>query len=165
MLVLGACSPRGENKPEAAAAPTATAASSPAVVTVNGKVITQADIDKVIEQRAKGQALPPEARKALIDSMVLQMLVAQEAAKQGLDKTPAVQEQMEANCPGTVTCSRCGNTAGQSDSSSCFQSSMPSRCHCSKRFAGRLQKKLSCGSLLSGRMPTGNMPTIFLAAT
>ncbi|MBX3622226.1 MAG: peptidylprolyl isomerase [Rhizobacter sp.] len=90
LLALGACNAAKEDKPAAAAA-----ASGPAEATVNGQPISKAAVDMVIEQRAKGQPVPPEARKALVDSLVLQAVVAQEAVKQGLDKSPEFLAQME----------------------------------------------------------------------
>ncbi|HET7795413.1 MAG TPA: peptidylprolyl isomerase [Rhizobacter sp.] len=88
-LALSACNSNKEDKPAAAA--------GPAEVTVNGTAIAQATVDRVVQQRAggSGQPVPPEARKAIVDSLVLQTVVAQEAVKQGLDKTPEFQAQME----------------------------------------------------------------------
>ncbi len=88
LLALSACNGGKEDKPAAAGA------STPAEATVNGTVISQGAVDMVIKQRSGGQPVSPEARKALVDSLVLQTVVAQEAAKQGLDKSPEFVEQM-----------------------------------------------------------------------
>ena len=72
-------------------------AKSPTVATVNGKAITQRTIDMIAAQGAgSGRPDTPESRKAMIDQMALQMVVAEEAVKKGLDKTPEVAEQLEA---------------------------------------------------------------------
>jgi peptidyl-prolyl cis-trans isomerase C len=89
LLALGACNAKKDDKPAA------TAAATPAEATVNGVAISKGQVDQVIAQRSNGQPVPPEARKALIDSLVLQAVVAQEAVKQGLDKSPAYVDQME----------------------------------------------------------------------
>ncbi|HEY0821173.1 MAG TPA: peptidylprolyl isomerase [Rhizobacter sp.] len=88
LLALGACNAGKDDK-------AATAPAGPAEATVNGVAISQAQVDQVIAQRSGGQPVPPEARKALVDSLVLQAVVAQEAAKQGLDKSPEFLNQME----------------------------------------------------------------------
>jgi len=89
LLALGACNARKDDKP-------APGSSGPAEVTVNGTAISQATVDMVAKQRdSSGRPATPESRKAIVDSLVLQMVVAQEAAKQGLDKTPAFVDQME----------------------------------------------------------------------
>jgi len=89
LLVLGAC---GGGKDKAASGPT-----GKTEVTVNGAAITQGTIDLVAKQRdASGRPASPESRQAIVDSLVLQTVVAQEAAKQGLDKTPEFVDQMEA---------------------------------------------------------------------
>ncbi len=89
VLALSACNAK---KNDTTATPVA---SGPAEATVNGVAISQGQVDQVIKQRANGQPVPPEARKALVDSLVLQAVVAQEAVKQGLDKSPAYIDQME----------------------------------------------------------------------
>lgn len=88
VLALGACSKNKDSAPAAAASPTE--------ATVNGTAITAATVDVVLKQRLNGQPAPPEARKAILESMVLQTVVAQEAAKQGLDKSPEFVAEMEA---------------------------------------------------------------------
>lgn len=84
LLALAACNANKGDKPAAAS-------SGPAAATVNGTAISQATVDMVSKQRGGS----PEARQAVVDNLVLQMVVAQEAAKQGLDKAPEFVEQME----------------------------------------------------------------------
>jgi peptidyl-prolyl cis-trans isomerase C len=92
LLVLSAC---GGGKTDAT--PAASAASGPVVATVNGAAINQGTVDMIIKQRGgSGQPDSPEARKAILDSLTLQTVIAQEAAKQGLDKTPEFLAQVEA---------------------------------------------------------------------
>ncbi|MBC7992723.1 MAG: peptidylprolyl isomerase [Rhizobacter sp.] len=91
MLALSAC---GGGK---GTTPAATAASGPVVATVNGTAINQGTVDLIMKQRGgSGQPDSPEARKAILDSLTLQTVIAQEAAKQGLDKTPEFLQQVEA---------------------------------------------------------------------
>jgi peptidyl-prolyl cis-trans isomerase C len=91
LLAVGACNPAKEAKP---AEPAST---GPAAATVNGVAISQRTVDLIAKQgAASGHPDTPEARKSIIDQLVLQVLVAQEAVKKGLDKTPEVAEQLEA---------------------------------------------------------------------
>jgi peptidyl-prolyl cis-trans isomerase C len=91
LLALGACS--ADKTTDSAGA----AAKGPAVATVNGKAISKSRVDMIVEQGARsGRPDTPEARKAIIDQLALQTVVADEAVKKGLDKSPAVAEQMEA---------------------------------------------------------------------
>ena len=84
-LVLGACSPK----------PSDPAATGPAAATVNGKPISQRTIDMIVKQGgAAGHADSPEARKSIIDQLALQMVVAEEAVKKGLDKSPEVLDRI-----------------------------------------------------------------------
>lgn len=86
-LVLGACSPK----------PSDPAATGPAAATVNGKPISQRTIDMIAKQGgAAGHADSPEARKSIIDQLALQMVVAEEAVKKGLDKSPEVLDRINA---------------------------------------------------------------------
>jgi peptidyl-prolyl cis-trans isomerase C len=91
LLALGACSQDKGAKP---AAPASTA---PAAATVNGTPISQTRVDMMARQgAASGRPDTPETRKAIIDQLALQMVVAEEAIKKGLDKTPEVAEQLDA---------------------------------------------------------------------
>jgi peptidyl-prolyl cis-trans isomerase C len=87
VFALGACSPKSADQ----------ASRGPAAATVNGKPIGQRTVDMIVKQgAASGRPDSPEARKAIIDQLALQMVVAEEAVKKGLDKTPEVAEQFDA---------------------------------------------------------------------
>ena len=93
LLALGACNSAKDATPadQAAKAPAAAAA------TVNGRAISQRTVDMIAKQgAASGRPDTPEARKAIIDQLALQMVVAEEAVKKGLDKAPEVVEQLDA---------------------------------------------------------------------
>jgi len=91
LFALAACNPAKD------ARPAEVAATSPAAATVNGVAISQRTVDLIVKQGASsGRPDTPEARKSVIDQLALQVLVAQEAVKKGLDKTPEVAEQLEA---------------------------------------------------------------------
>lgn len=96
VLALTAC---GGDKKETAAAPAAAPAAVSAgetVATVNGVAIGKNRVDMIVKQAAgSGQPDTPEARKAIIDQMALQMVIAEDAIKKGLDKAPDVMERME----------------------------------------------------------------------
>ena len=90
LMALSACNKAPE------AAPAAPADKSPAVATVNGTPISQRTIDMIVQQGAgSGRPDTPEGRAAIVDQLALQMVVAQEAVKKGLDKTPEVTEQLD----------------------------------------------------------------------
>jgi peptidyl-prolyl cis-trans isomerase C len=92
LLLLGACSADKDANKSAAAAPT-----GPAAATVNGVPISQRAVDMLVKQGANsGRPDTPETRKSIIDQLALQMVVAEEAVKKGLDKTPEVAEQLAA---------------------------------------------------------------------
>jgi peptidyl-prolyl cis-trans isomerase C len=89
-LALGACGPQKD------AAPAAKAVAGDTVATVNGTPISAARVDAIARQGAgAGRPDSPEARQAIIDGLALQMLVADEAVKKGLDKTPEVVDQID----------------------------------------------------------------------
>ena len=86
LFALGACNPK----------PADQASSGTAVATVNGKPISQRTVDMIAKQGAStGRPDTPEVRKGIIDQIALQMVVAEEAVKKGLDKTPEVTEQFD----------------------------------------------------------------------
>jgi len=90
LLTLSACNSRDNAK---SAAP---ASKDAAVATVNGIVISNSRIDMIAKQgNGAGHPDSPETRKAIIDQLIMQMLVAEQAVKKGLDKSPEVAEQME----------------------------------------------------------------------
>ena len=87
VLALGACSPKPGDQ----------ASTGPAAATVNGKPISQRTVDMIAKQGGSaGHADTPEARKGIIDQLALQMVVAEEAVKKGLDKSPEVLDQLNA---------------------------------------------------------------------
>ena len=91
LLILAACNPSKD------AATADTASKGAVVATVNGKPITQRTVDLVARQGAhSGRPDTPESRQAIIDQLALQMVMAEEAIKKGLDKTPEVSEQLNA---------------------------------------------------------------------
>ena len=90
LLALSACHPGKDARP-------ATPAGKDTVVaTVNGMPITTTRVDAIARQGAgSGRPDTPELRKNIIDGLSLQMVVAEEAIKKGLDKTPEVVEQLD----------------------------------------------------------------------
>jgi peptidyl-prolyl cis-trans isomerase C len=91
LFALAACSPSKDAKPAEVAS------TGPAAATVNGVPISQRTVDLIAKQgTSSGRPDTPETRKSIVDQLVLQVLVAQEAVKKGLDKTPEVAEQLEA---------------------------------------------------------------------
>jgi peptidyl-prolyl cis-trans isomerase C len=90
LMLLSACSADKDAKPVAAAS------KEPISATVNGTPITQRTVDMVVKQAVhSGQPDTPETRKAIIDRLALQAVIAQEAIAKGLDKTPEVTEQID----------------------------------------------------------------------
>jgi peptidyl-prolyl cis-trans isomerase C len=72
------------------------AAPGEAAATVNGVIISKSRVDMVAKQGDnRGQPDSPESRKAIVEQLAVQMLVAEEAIKKGLDKSPEVLEQMD----------------------------------------------------------------------
>ena len=90
LLAIGACSQ--EKGAKSAAQPS----TEPAAATVNGTPISQKTVDMVAKQGvAAGRPDTPESRKAIVDRLALQMVIAQEAIRKGLDKSPEVAEQID----------------------------------------------------------------------
>ncbi|HYN58025.1 MAG TPA: peptidylprolyl isomerase, partial [Rubrivivax sp.] len=90
LLALGACNPAKDAKPADVAT------SRPVAATVNGHAISQRTVDGIVKQgAASGRPDTPETRKSVIDQLALQIVVADEAVKKGLDKTPEVMEQLD----------------------------------------------------------------------
>lgn len=86
LLALGACSPATDAGPK-----------GPAAVTVNGTAISQRTVDKLLKQNAgAGRPDTPESRRFLVDQLALQLVVAEEAVKKGLDKAPETVETIDA---------------------------------------------------------------------
>lgn len=79
----------------AAAALSATpafAAGDKVLATVNGKAITEQDMQSYLSNNQKGEAMDEQS---LLNEMISRELVYQDALKKGLDKDPGVQEQIE----------------------------------------------------------------------
>lgn len=68
---------------------------SGAAAVVNGVTISDKTLDKIVKANvAQGQKESPELRKVILDELVARELFIQAANKQGLDKTPEVQERL-----------------------------------------------------------------------
>ena len=66
-----------------------TAAKGPAAATVNGTAISQQTVDAIAKQgAASGRPDTPETRKAIIDQLAMQMVVAEEARQEGPGQDP-----------------------------------------------------------------------------
>ena len=80
------------------AAPKASASKAPAPkpVTVNGKPIPKSRVDFIVKQRAtQGQPDNDQTRKAILDNLITQEVVAQEADRRGFSKSADVRAQLE----------------------------------------------------------------------
>ena len=71
--------------------------SSPAkTVTVNGKAIPKSRLEFIVKQRAtQGQPDNEQTRRAILDNLITQEVVAQEADRKGLAKNPDVRTQLD----------------------------------------------------------------------
>jgi peptidyl-prolyl cis-trans isomerase C len=86
----------GVSTPIWAQAPAAKARSSVKPVTVNGKPIPKSRLDFIVKQRAaQGQPDNEQARKAILDNLITQEVVAQEAERRGMAKSADVRTQLE----------------------------------------------------------------------
>ncbi len=86
LLTLSACNADQANK----------ATNGKAAATVNGVPIKESLIDNFMQQRAaQGAPDTPEMRKAVLDELISREVVRQAALKEGLDKKPEVQQQMD----------------------------------------------------------------------
>jgi peptidyl-prolyl cis-trans isomerase C len=90
VLLLALCACHAD--PNAA---TAKPSTEPIAATVNGAPISQASVDRMAKQGGNGHADTPEARKAILERLTLQSVIAQEAVREGLDKAPDVADQIE----------------------------------------------------------------------
>ncbi len=65
---------------------------------VNGGTITTADFDRELKnlpEYLKAMADTPQGRKEMLDTMVIRELILQQAAKDGLDKGPEIEEKLQ----------------------------------------------------------------------
>ncbi|MGB8516649.1 MAG: peptidylprolyl isomerase [Gallionella sp.] len=89
LLTLSACHKNSNNV-------ASSAKTGEIAATVNGTPISKDSVDQVVmQQSTMGQADTPETRKAIINKLAMQMLVAQEATQKNLDKTPAIADQLK----------------------------------------------------------------------
>lgn len=68
------------------------------IATVNGEAIPEARLQLILERfagQSSGQEIPPEMRQKIIDQLVTQTLLTQEAEKQKLENKPEVAEQLK----------------------------------------------------------------------
>lgn len=101
-FALTACSPKTTEKAVAStpskATDTAAATNKDEIAaTVNGTPIFKKQIDLLLKLQHDQRGTPdtPESRKMVLDTAVTQLLLAQEAVKKGLDKTPEAMDEME----------------------------------------------------------------------
>jgi peptidyl-prolyl cis-trans isomerase C len=74
----------------------ASKAIAPKPVTVNGKPIPKSRVDFIVKQRAtQGQPDNDQARKAILENLITQEVVAQEADRRGFSKSADVRAQLE----------------------------------------------------------------------
>lgn len=67
------------------------------LATVNGVNITSADFDREVRalpEYIRGMADTPQGKKEMIDTLVMRELILQQAAKEGLDKGPEIEEKL-----------------------------------------------------------------------
>jgi peptidyl-prolyl cis-trans isomerase C len=85
LVLMTGCNKDSENKGSGAVA-----------ATVNGIAIPKERLDGFMKQRGmQGKPDNEEGRKELVDNLASQILVSEEAAKKGLDKSPKVLDQLE----------------------------------------------------------------------
>ncbi|CUI06972.1 peptidylprolyl isomerase [Massilia antarctica] len=95
-LALAACGPKDAAKAATPASASTPVAKDGVAATVNGTPISTATVDMMVKERtAQGQPDSPELRKAIIDNLAMQTLVANEGVKKGLDKSDDVKRQMD----------------------------------------------------------------------
>jgi len=89
-------SAQGDEPKKAKKAPAAAAASAPSKVVVNGVTIPQSRFDAMNrELTAQGQADTPERETAVREELINREVLAQAAARRGLDKDPDIAAQMD----------------------------------------------------------------------
>ncbi len=83
LMTLSACNPTDNQNAVVAAK-------------VNGTPISESRINMLLKEgAAEGQPTTPELRKKIIDQLSMQLVISQEAIKNGLDKNPEVLEQLD----------------------------------------------------------------------
>lgn len=97
MLILAACNSEQETKAASGGSTASATDKSATVATVNGVAISKARVDFLLKQGGahRHEGGEAEARNAVIDQLAMQMVIAEEATKKGLDKSPEVSERLE----------------------------------------------------------------------
>ncbi|MCP5196903.1 MAG: peptidylprolyl isomerase [Gammaproteobacteria bacterium] len=103
LLLSGTALAADSAKPSAAPAPAAPATAQPVAFTVpdpvaviNGTPISKATFEQYAQQlRNRAKTDTPEASKALVDQLVMEELLVQEANKQKLADDPQIKQQLE----------------------------------------------------------------------
>lgn len=91
VLVLGACNLNQQT-------PTSPSAAKDTVeANVNGIPINKSRVDLIARQGGDGQSEDPQVRKEVVDQLIMQTLIANEAQKKGLDKSAETVEQIDLN--------------------------------------------------------------------
>lgn len=92
LLALTACDAAKTSAP----AKPATPAKPGVAATVNGTSISDSRVDLMLQQSAaQGVPVTPEMRDKVIENLALQLIVAKEATKKGLDKATEVADQLD----------------------------------------------------------------------
>ena len=92
LLTLTAC----DMAKTSASAKPSTPAKPGVAATVNGTSISDARVDLMLKQSAaQGQPVSPELRANVIENLAMQMIVAKEATKKGLEKATDVADQLD----------------------------------------------------------------------
>ncbi len=93
LVALSVSHAQDSKAPAAAAAPTA---AKPAKITVNGVTIPASRFAIMIQQAAgQGQGDNPQVQAQIKDNLIKGEIVAQEAMKAGMDKSPEVMDQLD----------------------------------------------------------------------
>ena len=93
LLAMGMSYAEGTKAPAPAAAP---AAAKPVKITVNGVTIPASRFAIMTQQAAgQGQADNPQVQSQIKDNLIKGEIVAQEAVKAGLDKSPEIMDQLD----------------------------------------------------------------------
>jgi peptidyl-prolyl cis-trans isomerase C len=88
---------------QAAAGSSASGLPAGAVATVNGVVISKADVDRLVARnKAQGRDDTPELRAAIKDELIVREVLAQESVKQKLDRSAEAKLQLNAARQGVL---------------------------------------------------------------
>jgi peptidyl-prolyl cis-trans isomerase C len=92
LLALAQASPSGEDKK----GPAKAAAASSSVAKVNGVAVPKSRLDAMVQQQAaRGAPDNEQTRAAIRESLINREIVAQEAVRSGMAKSPQVQTQLD----------------------------------------------------------------------